>query len=540
MPGGMRGRAAAAAPSPPLEVESPGARLPATAGKLFFTVRDEEEPSVMEALAGGLRDPKCRYLPDQQDLMFFAAARRHGLGGAEVIARRLSALGVPGNSTDRLRQTPLFFAAREGNRECATFLVEQSCDVNHRDVFGQSALFYSVRESHLDMCRLLLQLGASFDLRDNNKNTARFYAKGDIELALTQLVEGGHPHPEGRKAPQGEKVVLAQSGKAATTRKRRRLEYPSPEATVLPRNGHSLAENLPSLSRRAARSKALLASGRDGVGLAVVEEATPDAPLRRAGGGPSAVEAMAAWAEGPGQQEAAGTSSPAEPVPDEAFARAGEYYVCNPAISDAARLRELEREFVADHFEVFREEPWHEELEPSDWCRLVNVIEDEERAQQAIANIILGQTPCHGTLQCVYAPSAPASGSSAPPPSIVGYVHVVNAGGHLDVSHLKVGRLHQRRGLGSLLIAGTVRWAEQQGAEVRDLRLVVVTRNAPAVSLYRALGFENLTSVTKQVRLGSGLVEWQKMWRNFHGMAPGAFARLCEARSSATMQREPA
>uniref|UniRef100_A0A7S4V0C9 N-acetyltransferase domain-containing protein n=1 Tax=Alexandrium monilatum TaxID=311494 RepID=A0A7S4V0C9_9DINO len=555
-------------------------KAPAAAQKLFFRVRDDEEPAVMEALSGGLRDPKAKFMPDQQDLMFFAAARRRSLGGSEAIARRLCSLGVPGNSIDRLRQTPLFFAAREGNRDCATFLVEQRCEVNHRDVYGQSPLFYSVRESHVEMCRLLRDLGASFDIRDNNKNTAVFYAKGEAaaalarmhdehlirEVPLSKVLDAGHPNPDGRKAAQGEKTVLTRKatlaqgavhGREATpapaAHKRRRVAAPpqaadagsgpEPPPAASPEVDPSPVERPPERRKEVRPAPAEAASCRGSQHFAAMQAMVKWAAIGTDGAAAVYPRPRCRGAEAAGRR---GPPPPAIPPPEKIFSQAGEYSVCSPGVGDAWRLRELEREFVLDHFDVFSDVPWHAQLDPLGWCRLVNVIESEDMARQAITSIIAGKTPRHCTLQCVHVPRAlPGEKGPVGTPSVVGYVHVVNAGGHLDVSHLKVQRSHQRRGLGSLLMAGTIRWAERQGVEVRDLQLVVVVKNAPAISLYRSLGFEDLNSVQRRDPLGGGVVKWQKMWRPFgRSVDASAFARLCEARAAAASRaaarpREP-
>jgi len=503
--------------------------------RLFLMVRDEEEASVLEALMDGIRDPKSRFPPEEQDLMFFAAARRHSLGGAETIARRLHELGVPGNTVDRLGQTALFFAAREGNEGCASFLTEQGCEVNHRDIYGQTPLFYSVRERHLDMCRQLIHLGASLVLRDHNKRTATFYAKGEEAAAFAEMVSScGHPNPDGRKAPKGEKAILA--CRTPNTRARS-SSPPATRAAVLRKRSRRLRPVVYDIIDSAEDTSSpveIITSPRK------LEKGKE--PLCPDGGQKSALEVMTAWALGsvkhcreshgevtPNSRSALSIEQPL-PEPEKIVARAGEYYVCFPRPDDVARLRHLEREFVLDHCEVFQDEPWHRSLDSAGWCHLVNVIEGEERAQQAILSIVAGKTMRHNTLQCVH---APVDGS----PQVVGYIHVVTAGSYLDVSHLKVERGHQRRGLGSLLIAGIVRWALQSMDQLRDLRLIVMQKNTPALALYHALGFQRLGMVRKKVSPGAGIVEWQKMWRSFSEIAPGAFARICEARVSTSQLR---
>lgn len=230
----------------------------------------------------------------------------------------------------------------------------------------------------------------------------------------------------------------------------------------------------------------------------------------------------------------------------EMLAQAGDYYICNPSVTDSPRLRQLEREFVLDHWELFHADRWHGQPSLSDWCRLVNVIEHEQDARQAISSIIGGKTPGHGTLACVHVPRSASNDVGCPvsleQPEIVGYVHVVRTGsGFLDISHLKVGRAHQRRGLGSLLVAGAVRSATRLAWDVRTLRVVTVSRNPLAVLLYRALGFIHVGSVAERVCTGAdGSAEWQKMRRPFHDCTPDAFADAVESRARTALQRSEA
>lgn len=214
-----------------------------------------------------------------------------------------------------------------------------------------------------------------------------------------------------------------------------------------------------------------------------------------------------------------------------AFAAAGEYYVCSPAPGDEPRLRELEREFVQDHSDMFCQEPWHGRLDPIDWYRLVSVIDDDARAEKAIVGIVTGKIAGHVTLQCMHAPG----GNTVP--TIVGYVHVTHAGG-LDISHLKVDSRHRGRGLGALLVAGAGRCVEALGWQAETAQLVVLGRNAPAIALYRALGFCSIESLRKPIVAdGVSSAEWRKMVRPLTGLSLGGFVDLCEARANATWQR---
>merc|ERR1712048_1139696 len=86
----------------------------------------------------------------------------------------------------------------------------------------------------------------------------------------------------------------------------------------------------------------------------------------------------------------------------ETLASTGGYRVHMAEFEDVPRLRELEREFVFDHSEVFRNEPWHAQMKPHDWCNLVGVIHEETKAVDCIKSIVSLSRPDHFTLKCVH------------------------------------------------------------------------------------------------------------------------------------------
>lgn len=483
-----------------------------SASALFFVVRDHDSSTVLKHLDGGLSDQESRHATYNQDLMFFAAARNQQLGGAGKIARRLADLGVPTNSVDAIRQTPLFFAAREGNTECATFLIHSRCEVNHRDRDGQTALFYAFRSGHIECVHQLVQCRAAVDVKDNKQRTAMDFAtsrlKNELEKSLkTQngLDLPGHPDPRGRKAPASLASSSGAKGSPLAT-KRRRLVSRNSEVE----NRAGLLRGLDSMLEWFETRRRLCSGIADGDLPNHCILATSKAGQRTMTTRRGNQAALTAAAHG------------------KTLSEAGRYHVRVPPVSRAARLRELECEFVLDHCEIFQQESWHESLQPSEWCGLVNVLYDDDRALQAITNILAGQTPGHQTLECVYSPPNGGQGADGDGSlKTVGYVHVYCASGHLDISHLKVERTHQRRGLGSLLLAASVRRAEQLGWDAKDLRLVAVSSNTAAVSLYKKLGFRELSTMQKPVRSSmQAKVDWLQLGRELRnsGHSSGDFA----------------
>eukprot|EP00933_Yihiella_yeosuensis_P057936 TRINITY_DN5806_c0_g4_i1.p1 TRINITY_DN5806_c0_g4~~TRINITY_DN5806_c0_g4_i1.p1 ORF type:complete len:551 (-),score=79.41 TRINITY_DN5806_c0_g4_i1:884-2536(-) len=507
-----------------------------SASKLFFKVRDEVVSAVIKALEYGLLEPESKYPPDDQNLMFFAAARSKKLGGSEVIARRLSELGVPQGSTDYLKQTPLFFAAREGNTECAAFLIEKRCDVNHRDINGQTPLFYSFRESHRDMCQTLISMKASLDVQDKFKKTVFSYAKDPMLMLPEQLRSEvpGHPLARGRKnAPT---IPLIQS----------------PAIPSQPIQRQSLARGAKSQSKTE-----LVSTGKElGNGTTVVESISSTLSLSEKSSSSSSAAAPSArkrqrpsaayspellewiYREKESKQQRKGstnsTSSQNQLDDSKVLTQLGEYYICVPSVSDAVALRLLEREFVFDHYDMFVDEAWHKSLTIEDWCDLVNVLYDDDQAMQAIVNIISGRKACHQTVMCVHRPDPNG------PYEVVGYAHIFCTDYQLDISHLKVSRDHCRRGLGCMLMAGSVRRAANIGWDVRELSLVVVSRNTPAKRLYENLSFKQVSTMLKPASETSGDIEWIELRRNLRvAIKSGAFLNLCVTLAKSSSNRGP-
>eukprot|EP00928_Gymnodinium_smaydae_P074735 TRINITY_DN5775_c0_g2_i1.p1 TRINITY_DN5775_c0_g2~~TRINITY_DN5775_c0_g2_i1.p1 ORF type:complete len:429 (+),score=50.75 TRINITY_DN5775_c0_g2_i1:146-1432(+) len=230
------------------------------------------------------------------------------------------------------------------------------------------------------------------------------------------------------------------------------------------------------------------------------------------------------------------SSPPAASIPEDSLADVdcgehGRFYVAQPREGDVMRLRAVEREFVLDHAGLFDGDHRMVGRSLRDWCGAVNVIVDEAEACGAIARIVLGKTRGHVTLQCVHVPA-----SKDEQPQVVGYVHFVTLGKHVEASHLKVANSHARRGLGALLLAGMARYVERSrgsGLGCADIRLVVMSKNVPAISLYKGLSFEAEGNLEKPVGKGAPRIGWTRM-RRLSKDSPGedlvSFVQHCVAR----------
>mmetsp|Transcript_54429 Transcript_54429/g.151618 ORF Transcript_54429/g.151618 Transcript_54429/m.151618 type:complete len:561 (+) Transcript_54429:65-1747(+) len=513
---------------------------------MAWKVAHARESLVLEAIQGGLLDPHWVHQDCGQNLMFFAAARSRKLGGAEVIARRLNLLGVPAHDLDDNQQTPLYYAAREGNLQCMDFLVERRCNVNQRDANGQSPLFYAARSGHVDACRLLLGLGALLRLEDTKGRIATAYASPETHKALLLIDAGlasgyrphctpepggkktillGHPSSSGRKTLTAAiTTTVAQTTSVATTldasqvsaeapKKRRRIVRSSPEVSIVAEKGNANAQPTTNL--------------------------TCSAPLNAVDWAKLAARFAVFVRDGDASD---GASSPPIVCSREHEARLvqaeikgrGLYYVARPQPEDATRLRAIEREFVQDHWALFQHDAVASRCDVPEWCEAVNVILEEDSAVRAIVGIIENQVNRHTTLQCVYMPPERGDGSPREPPEVVGYVHFVDMAGHLDASHVKVAADHQRCGLGALLLAGMAKHVEASGKGhgLRDMRLVVMSRNTSAIRLYRALGFQAIGTLEKQLGKTGQKIGWTRMRRLTREPADKAladFMHTCEA-----------
>jgi uncharacterized protein len=156
-----------------------------------------------------------------QTALMWAVAQKHAdvvalliKRGADVHARTKSTemLVVRGDpaqvpsstSIDNVQtggSTPLFFAARNGDIDCARLLLDGGADVNERAADGNSVLVLAAHSGHRAFAAFLLEKGA-----DPNANGAGYTAlhaavlRGDVELAKSLLSHGANPNAAVLKA----------------------------------------------------------------------------------------------------------------------------------------------------------------------------------------------------------------------------------------------------------------------------------------------------------------------------------------------------
>ena len=72
------------------------------------------------------------------------------------------------SSIDSLKQTPLYYAVREGHEQVIRMLVQGGLNVNHLDCYGQNPIYYCISSGNVPITRLLVSYGADPDVVDLN------------------------------------------------------------------------------------------------------------------------------------------------------------------------------------------------------------------------------------------------------------------------------------------------------------------------------------------------------------------------------------
>ena len=101
---------------------------------------------------------------------------------------------------DIFGQTPLLWAAENGQRAAANVLLDHNAQIGSRNKYGQTALWLAVRQGHAGMVQALIERNAIADTPDNASRTplemARSYRYVGIEVMLERyLTSGKSPFP---------------------------------------------------------------------------------------------------------------------------------------------------------------------------------------------------------------------------------------------------------------------------------------------------------------------------------------------------------
>ena len=123
----------------------------------------------------------------------------------EVALRMIKALasvGVSPMKEDSLKQTPLFYAAREGfNQAIDYYCNERGDSVNRQDIYGQTPVYYACRDGHIKTVQFMMDMGANFDHADTKNQRPIYYAIkfNRFEMVKFLIDKGADLHMEDKK-----------------------------------------------------------------------------------------------------------------------------------------------------------------------------------------------------------------------------------------------------------------------------------------------------------------------------------------------------
>ncbi|CRG99200.1 bromodomain protein, putative [Plasmodium relictum] len=171
---------------------------------LIKSIREDDFDQVLEFLEKNYKEyevkdgeinKKTEILDKQTQAtpLFYVTARKSDDESVEISKLLIEKYALCNPTTkDLMKQTCLFYAAREGHINLCNYLIEKGCNPNDSDNFGQTCLFYASREGKTECVRNLIKKGANPNLLDFNKQTCLFYACRDGRYDTVKcLLENG-------------------------------------------------------------------------------------------------------------------------------------------------------------------------------------------------------------------------------------------------------------------------------------------------------------------------------------------------------------
>jgi len=155
-------------------------------------------PRVAELLAARA-DPHVVHESFGQNLAHFAASQpstAQSDSESKSSSRRpllellIGAYGVSAVLVDRaMRQTPLFYAARDGDSDSCAYLMDCKCHPGHSDSYSQTPLFWAVRHGHEVCASLLIACRGLADSVDKKGQSPLFFSVkfGHVEVSSLLL-----------------------------------------------------------------------------------------------------------------------------------------------------------------------------------------------------------------------------------------------------------------------------------------------------------------------------------------------------------------
>ena len=196
---------------------------------------------------------------------------------------------------------------------------------------------------------------------------------------------------------------------------------------------------------------------------------------------------------------------PEETIPEakcrDILAQNDEFMIIVPPPEATARIRVLEREFALDHADCLRGHPMHGAMAPDEWADFSGVPVNEADAHKLIYNLLKKGSETQSIICCVEKSTG----------CICGYLRFGYAPENtLMLQHLKVQREHQRRGIATLMLEGSVHLArERHQRSIVQMSLKVFLRNHNALGFYQRIGFQHSKMPAKRPK--SALAEWSLM-----------------------------
>lgn len=100
--------------------------------------------------------------------------------GKKELVEQLLAQGVPVDSTDEYKHTPLMDATTEGHVLIVKLLLEAKANPKAQNKFGNPILFAAARNNRLEIAQILLAAGADPNVETGFKQSPLSIAKGEV------------------------------------------------------------------------------------------------------------------------------------------------------------------------------------------------------------------------------------------------------------------------------------------------------------------------------------------------------------------------
>lgn len=81
------------------------------------------------------------------------------------------------NQCDNLNQTPLHWAAQEGQLNAVCLLLSYGVNINNQNINGDTPLHLAVKGAHLEVIKVLIAAGANANIKNSEGNSPLFYAE---------------------------------------------------------------------------------------------------------------------------------------------------------------------------------------------------------------------------------------------------------------------------------------------------------------------------------------------------------------------------